>query len=102
MAYRPGIWPAEAIQRMRKLAAAGLSIPDMCFILEDEFELLCAEETLRRLMRQNEICLPGHVGIGGKKSVWSEEKTAYLLELLTTTDLTQHEIARKIRDRFGV
>jgi hypothetical protein len=30
-------WPAEKVRRLRAMIAAGLTAPDICYTLEDEF-----------------------------------------------------------------
>jgi hypothetical protein len=56
------VWSDAVIQRTRELVAVGLSAQVVVLTLEDEFGLICSEETLRIQMHQYGIYSPGHVG----------------------------------------
>jgi hypothetical protein len=56
------VWSDAVIQRTRELVTAGLSARVVVLALEDEFSLICSEETLRLQIHQHGISWPGHAG----------------------------------------
>src|SRR6476646_4181512 len=91
-------WPEEKIQRLRYLVSRGLTGPDICYTLEDEFGGVCTEEALRSRIREYGLHTPGSTST--RPPPWPDAKLQRLAEL-AAEKLTRREIGRRLRTEFG-
>jgi hypothetical protein len=97
-------WPAEKLNRMRDLVAAGVSAASICIILEDEFGGTCSEPTLKQRAEEYGVRWPGQAAANRANAQlppWSDAKIRRFKEL-KMAGATNGEIIRALRDEFGI